>query len=788
MEATLLTTDVRLERLDRYWRAANYLAAAQLYLRHNPLLRRPLEADDCKRRVLGHWGTVPGLNLIYAHLNRLIADRDLDAMLVVGPGHGAPAVYANLYLEGTLGQTDPRYTRGEDGMQALLRDFSWPGGLPSHLTARTPGTLHEGGELGYALSHAYGIALDDPQAFVACVIGDGEAETGPLAASWLSHAFCDPATSGAVLPILHLNGYKLSAPSVLARMPRATVHDYLCGMGYQPLFVEVDEDDARDTVHAALWRALDDAADLLDDRRRRARLGATPLSPPVLVLVSPKGMTGPRTLDGLPVEGTPRAHGIPVDDPYGNAAHRAVVEQWLRSYRPDELFSATGNPIADVLACLPPPARRLGRNPRANGGNLRVPLSLPPIDEYATAVGAPGAASCSATHALGNWLAATLEANAEQRNLRVFSPDEAVSNKLDGLFDVTARAWTLPVAFSDTHLARNGRVMEMLSEHTCEGWMEGYVLSGRHGLFASYEGFVPIVDSMVAQYAKWLKTAAGVPWRAPVSALNFLMTSHVWRQEHNGYSHQGPGFVNTVLEAKADYVRVYLPPDANSLLCVAEHTLRTTDRINVVVAPKQDAPQWLDLAAARAHLALGAARWAWAADDPDPDVVLGCAGDVMTLETLAAVSLLREHAPSLRLRVVNVVDLFALTSPELHPHGTGDEAFVELFGTTPPVVFAYHGYPRTVHELIYRRPRPERFHVHGYVEEGSTTTPFDMTVLNHASRYDLALDVLRRARERSVVVPDAAIAAFEGALARHAAFIRREGYDLPEVTGWTWRR
>jgi xylulose-5-phosphate/fructose-6-phosphate phosphoketolase len=786
MDATLTIADSRLAALDRYWRATNYLSAAQLYLRDNPLLRRPLAREDCKRRVLGHWGTVPGLNLLYTHLNRLIADRELSATLIVGPGHGAPAIHANTYLEGTLGATDPRYVHGEAGLQALLRDFSWPGGLPSHCTARTPGALHEGGELGYALSHAYGVALDDPDAFVVCVIGDGEAETGPLAASWLSHAFCDPATSGSVLPILHLNGYKLSAPSVFARMEPSMLQDYLRGHGYDPIVVEAEENDLRDDVHLRLWRAFDEAADRLAARRQLARQTGALLTPPVLVLVSPKGMTGPRTLDGLPVEATPRAHGIPIDDPYGNPAHRDAVEHWLRSYRPDELFDADGKPHEELLAVLPRPALRLGTSPRANGGNLRVPLTLPAVDDYAPAVTHPGATACSATHALGAWLAAVLEANADRRNLRIFSPDEAASNKLDAIFEVTARAWTLPLAFSDSHLARDGRLMEMLSEHTCEGWMEGYVLSGRHGLFASYEGFVPIVDSMVAQYAKWLKTAAGISWRTPLSALNFLMTSHVWRQEHNGYSHQGPGFVNAVMNEKAEFVRVYLPPDASSLLCVAEHALASTDRINVVVAPKQDAPQWLDLATARAQLAAGATRWSWAADDANPDVVLGCAGDVMTLETLAAVTLLRTYAPGLRLRVANVVDLFALTSPELHPHGIDDDAFVALFDAETPVVFAYHGYPRTVHELIYRRAHPERFHVHGYIEEGTTTTPFDMTVLNGASRYHLAHDALHRAGERGFAVPSTAVTACIDALRRHAEFIRAEGYDLPEVTAWTW--
>jgi xylulose-5-phosphate/fructose-6-phosphate phosphoketolase len=775
----------RLEAIDRYWRAANYLGTAQLYLRENALLRRPLLAADCKPRVLGHWGTQPGLSLIYAHLNRLVREREAELLLVVGPGHGAPAIYANLFLEGTLAALDPRFSRDEGGATALASAFSWPGGLASHLTAHTPGAVHEGGELGYALSHAYGIALDDPALVVACVIGDGEAETGPLAASWLSHAFVDPAASGAVLPILHLNGYKLSGPTVFARMGDDELSAYLHGMGYEPILVAIAEDDPRPAMHERVWRAFDAAYERLARRRAAALDGAAPVAPPVLVLRSPKGMTGPRAIDGKPVLGTPRAHGIPIDDPAGNPAHRAAIEDWLRSYRPHELFDDAGRPAPDILECLPPERRLIGRNARANGGTRRLPLVLPPLEPHAEPVTVPGATACSATRRLGDWLARVFHANAASANFRLFSPDETSSNKLDGVFAETSRAWLLPRVATDEHLARDGRVMEMLSEHTCEGWLEGYVLSGRHGVFASYEGFVPIVDSMVAQYAKWLKMARETPWRAPVSALNFLMTSHVWRQEHNGYSHQGPGFVNTVLTKRAELVRVFFPPDANALLCVMEHALNSTDRVNVVVAPKQDAPQWLPLPQARAETAAGASRWAWAADDPDPHVVLACAGDAMVLETLAAVSLLREHAPTLRIRVVNVIDLFALASPEMHPHGLPDARFDALFGADRPVVFAYHGYPRTVHELIYRRSEPARFHVHGYVEEGTTTTPFDMVVLNRASRFHLALDALRRAEETSAYAAPADARAFcTYALRRHAEYIVAEGRDLPEIANW----
>jgi xylulose-5-phosphate/fructose-6-phosphate phosphoketolase len=773
--------------LDRYWRAANYLGAAQLYLRDNVLLRRPLAAADCKPRVLGHWGTQPGLNLVYAHLNRLVAEHELEMLLVVGPGHGAPAIYANLFLEGTLAEIDSRLARDEAGAETLAREFSWPGGMPSHLTAHTPGALHEGGELGYSLSHAYGVALDDPDLIVACVVGDGEAETGPLAASWLSHAFIDPAASGAVLPILHLNGYKLSAPSLFARLADAELAAYFRGMGYEPIVVAVAEDDERGAMHARVADAFDRAYDRLVSRRDAARSCAPPVSPPVLVLRSPKGMTGPRWLDGKPVLDTPRSHGIPIADPAGNAEHRAAVERWLRSYRPEELFDAAGRPEADILQTLPSAAHLIGRSSRANGGMRRVPLVLPALERYAQPCADPGTSSCSATHRLGDWLRDVFRANAQQANFRLFSPDETSSNKLDGVFAATSRAWELPRVATDEALDPSGRVMEMLSEHTCEGWMEGYVLSGRHGVFASYEGFVPIVDSMVAQYAKWLKMARETPWRKPLSALNFLLTSHVWRQEHNGYSHQGPGFVNTVLSKRPEFVRIFFPPDANTLLCSAERALNATDRINVIVAPKQDAPQWMTLERARAELAAGASRWEWAADDPEPHVVLACAGDVMVLETLAAVKILREHAPALRLRVVNVLDLFALAPPEMHPHGLVDARFEQLFTGSAPVVFAYHGYPRTVHELIYRRSSPGRFHVHGYIEEGTTTTPFDMVVLNRVSRYHLALDAVRRAAGWSEYSRTPGLREFcDDALARHTAFIRREGRDMPEIAEWSW--
>ncbi len=770
----------RLEHLDANVRAADYLSVAQLYLRDNVLLREPLEPEHIKPRLLGHWGTVPGITLLYAHVSRLIQDTGTRALLVVGTGHGAPGVLAQLYLEGTLSETYPDYRQDLDGLTRFVRDFSWPGGLPSHLTALTPGALHEGGELGYALLHATGAALDNPDLLVVCLVGDGEAETGPLAASWQSNKFLDPATDGAVLPVLHLNGYKLSGPTIFARIPPDRLHDYLVGMGYTPREVAGDDPEA---VHRALWQAMDWAHDTIRQRQAEARAGRAfeRIDWPLIVLRTPKGWTAPKTLDGRPLEGTFHSHQVPIEDPATNPAHRRILEQWLRSYHPEELFDRAGRPTTSTTAIFPPRELRLGHAPQANGGMLRIPLELPDTTPHAVDVQEPGAPITEGTTILGRYLRDAFAANRANRNFRLVSPDETSSNRLQAVFQETQRTWLLPRIPSDEHLAPDGRVMEILSEHCCEGWLEGYVLSGRHGVFACYEAFLSIVDSMVQQYAKWLKMAAEIPWRRPVSSLNFLVTSHVWEQDHNGYSHQGPTFINMLLTKKARTTRVYLPPDANTLLAVVEHCLRGTDRINLIVASKKPMPQWLPIDAARRHAERGASVWEWASTGSDhPDVILAAAGDVPTREIVAAAWWLRREAPDLRVRVVNVVDLFALQSRQDHPHGLPDDRFVELFGTDTEVVFAFHGYPNVIHELIHHRPSPQRFHVRGYVEEGTTTTPFDMTVLNRMSRYDLAIEALRRTgrADRTGV--------FTAQLERHHEYIRRHDRDMPEVLDWRW--
>jgi xylulose-5-phosphate/fructose-6-phosphate phosphoketolase len=770
----------RLAELDTNVRAADYLSVAQLYLQDNVLLREPLESEHIKPRLLGHWGTVPGITLLYAHLSRLIQDTGAHALLVVGTGHGAPGVLAQLYLEGTLSETYPDYTQDLDGLTRFVRDFSWPGGFPSHLTALTPGALHEGGELGYALLHATGAALDNPDLLVVCLVGDGEAETGPLAASWQSNKFLDPATDGAVLPVLHLNGYKLSGPTIFARIPPDRLHDYLAGMGYTPREVAGDDPEA---VHRALWQAMDWAHDTIRQRQAEARAGRSfePIDWPLIVLRTPKGWTAPKTLDGRPLEGTFHSHQVPIEDPATNPAHRRILEQWLRSYHPEELFDRAGRPTTSTTAIFPPRELRLGHAPQANGGLLRIPLELPDTTPHAVDVQEPGAVTTEGTTILGRYLRDVFTANKANRNFRLVSPDETSSNRLQAVFEATERTWLLPRVPSDEHLAPNGRVMEILSEHCCEGWLEGYVLSGRHGVFACYEAFLSIVDSMVQQYAKWLKMAAEIPWRRPVSSLNFLVTSHVWEQDHNGYSHQGPTFINMLLTKKARTTRVYLPPDANTLLAVAEHCLRGTDRINLIVASKKPMPQWLSIDAARRHAERGASVWEWASTGSDrPDVILAAAGDVPTREVVAAAWWLRREAPDLRVRVVNVVDLFALQSRRDHPHGLPDDRFVELFGTDTEVVFAFHGYPNVIHELIHHRPSPQRFHVRGYVEEGTTTTPFDMTVLNRMSRYDLAIEALRRTGR-----PDRS-GVFTAALERHHEYIRRHDRDMLDVLDWRW--
>jgi len=770
----------RFDALQANFRAANYLSLAQLYLRDNALLREPLRPEHIKPRLLGHWGTVPGMNLVYGHLSRLVQDTSASVLLIVGTGHGAPGVLAELYLEGTLGEYYPKYAHGAAGLDRLVRDFSWPGGWPSHITALTPGALHEGGELGYSLAHAFGAAFDNPELIAACLVGDGEAETGPLAAAWQSSNFLNPASDGAVLPILHLNGYKLSGPTIFARLAPRELRDFFAGMGYVAREVAGHEPEA---VHEEMRAALDWAYAAIREQQVNARTGHFPTRPrwPLIVLRTPKGWTAPATLDGKPLEGTFHSHQIPIEDPATNPQHLAVLEAWLRSYRPDELFDDEGKPRAAVTAVYPRKELRLGENPQANGGALLTPLSLPDYEHHAVDVPAPGATQTEGTKVLGGYLRDVFVNDRDARTFRLFCPDETSSNRLQAVFEATARAWMLPTVPSDEFLARDGRVMEILSEHCCEGWLEGYLLSGRHGVFACYEAFLTIIDSMMQQYAKWLKMAAETTWRRPVASLNYLVTSHVWEQDHNGYSHQGPSFINMLLTKKAAITRIYLPPDANCLLSTVDHCLRSRGYINLVVASKKPMPQWLSMEAARRHCAAGAAVWEWAGThDEDPDVILAAAGDVPTRETVAAAWWLRREVPDLRVRVVNVVDLYALQAPRDHSHGLSDERFVELFGGASEVVFAFHGYPDVVHELLHHRPNPQRFHVRGYVEEGTTTTPFDMTVLNRISRYDLAIEALRRAgRGEETTV-------FERKLDEHRRYIREHDEDMPEVQEWRW--
>ncbi|MEV7187635.1 phosphoketolase family protein [Kitasatospora sp. NPDC093102] len=773
--------------LDAHWRAANYLSAGQIYLMANPLLREPLRPEHIKPRLLGHWGTSPGLNLVHTHLDRVVRARDLDAVCVWGPGHGGPAVLANSWLDGSYTETYPSVTRDADGMARLFKQFSFPGGVPSHVAPETPGSIHEGGELGYALSHAYGAAFDNPGLLVACVIGDGEAETGPLAASWHGNKFLDPVHDGAVLPILHLNGYKIANPTVLARLPEAELDALLRGYGHLPLYV-TGEDPL--TVHRAMAEAMDTALDRIAALQDEARAEGGTRRPqwPLIVLRTPKGWTGPAEVDGVPVEGTWRAHQVPLDQVRDNPAHLAQLEAWLRSYRPEELFDEQGRPSAEVLACVPEGDRRLGTNPHANGGLLLRDLPMPPLERFAVPVDKPGATLHEPTRVLGDLLEQLMADTAERRDFRLVGPDETASNRLQAVYAATGKAWqaqTLPV---DEHLAPDGRVMEILSEHTCQGWLEGYLLTGRHGLFSCYEAFVHIVDSMVNQHIKWLRTTRALPWRAPIASLNYLLTSHVWRQDHNGFSHQDPGFVDHVLNKSPEAVRVYFPPDANTLLATADHVLRSRDYVNVVVAGKQPCFDWLTLDQARTHCARGAGIWEWAGTEDgtrEPDVVLACAGDVPTQEVLAAAQLLRSHLPDLAVRVVNVVDLARLMPAEEHPHGMPDAEFDALFGRDRPVIFAYHGYPWLIHRLAYRRAVHPHLHVRGYKESGTTTTPFDMVVRNDLDRYRLVMDVIDR-------VPGLAVraAALRQEMAdrrtRHHDWIREHGTDLPEITDWTW--
>jgi xylulose-5-phosphate/fructose-6-phosphate phosphoketolase len=780
-------TAERLALVDANWRAACYLGAAQLYLRENALLRRPLTPEDIKDRLLGHWGTQPGLNILYAHLSRLIQDTSAEILNITGPGHGAPGILASLYLEGTLTEVYPKYSWDEHGLTQFVHDFSWPGGWPSHVTALTPGAINEGGELGYSLAHAFGAAFDNPDLLVACVIGDGESETGPLSASWQSNKFLDPAVDGAVLPILHLNGYKLSGPTLPARIPPAELASYLSGCGYESREVSGN---VPATVHQDLWSALDWAYDRIVQIQTEARSGRGTRPPrwPALVLRTPKGWTCPKEIDGHALEGTFHAHQIPVQDPKTNPSHLKILEGWLRSYRPQELFDEQGRPSQAVTAIYPGPNKRMGRSSYANGGSRLKELRLPDYAGYGVTVSAPGGSDALGTEVLGTYLRDVFRLSATDRNFRLFCPDETSSNKLQNVFDATLRAFELPTIPTDEFLAPDGRVMEILSEHCCEGWLEGYLLTGRHGMFACYEAFISIVDSMMAQYAKWSKMAREIPWRVPVASLNYLLTSHIWEQDHNGYSHQGPTFINMLLTKKASMTRVYLPPDANCLLSVTDHALRSRGHINLIVASKKAIPQWLDPAAAREHCERGASIWDWASnDDGSPDVVMAAAGDVPTRETLAAVWWLRREVPDLRVRVVNVVDLLSLDSRDDHPHGMDETAFGELFTNETQVVFAFHGYPGVIHELIYRRPNPTRFHVRGYMEEGTTTTPFDMTVLNHMSRYDLAIAALQRTTRLRSKVADA-IQTFQRKLVEHHAYIIANGRDSPQILEWRWDR
>lgn len=788
MKSPALTPDL-LQRMDAYWRAANYLAVGQLYLCGNPLLKHPLTLADVKHMLLGHWGTTPGQNFIYVHLNRVIKKYDLDMVYVSGPGHGGPAVVGNTYLEGTYSEIYPDISRDEAGLQKLFKQFSFPGGIPSHASPECPGSIHEGGELGYSLSHSFGAVLDNPELIVACVVGDGEAETGPLATAWHSNKFLDPATDGAVLPILHLNGYKIANPTVLARISHEELDQLLRGYGWSPIFVEGSE---AAPMHEAMASALDLAVQKIKTIQREARQHGQRERPrwPMIVLRSPKGWTGPKVVDGLPVEGTFRAHQVPIAVSASTPPeHLRQLEDWLRSYRPEELFDTHGRLRPELAELAPVGNRRMGANPHANGGSLLRELRLPDFRNYACEVPQPGVLGRGDTHVLGPFLRDVAVLNETQRNFRVFGPDETLSNGLEAMFDVTNRQWDAGTEANDQYLAPSGRVMEMLSEHQCEGWLEGYLLTGRHGLFNCYEAFIHIVDSMFNQHAKWLKVTAGLPWRRKIASLNYLLASHVWRQDHNGFTHQDPGFIDHVVNKKAGVVRVYLPPDANCLLSVMDHCLRSRHYVNVVVAGKHPAPQWLSMEAAVKHCSEGIGIWSWASNDQhvaSPDVVMACCGDVPTLETLAAVSILREHLPELAIRVVNVVDLMRLQPPSEHPHGLNDVDFDALFTTDKPVIFAFHAYPWLIHRLTYRRRNHDNIHVRGYKEEGTVTTPFDMTVLNELDRFHLVMDAIDRlpqTGDRGVYLKQK----LRDKLIEHKQYICQHGQDMPEVREWTWQ-
>jgi len=775
-----------LRKMNAYWRAANYLSIGQIYLYANPLLREPLKLEHVKPRLLGHWGTTPGLNFIYVHFNRVIKKYDLNVIYICGPGHGGPGMVANTYLEGTYTELYPNVQQNEEGMRRLFKQFSFPGGIPSHAAPETPGSIHEGGELGYSLAHAYGAVFDNPDLLTCCVVGDGESETGPLATSWHSNKFLNPARDGAVLPILHLNGYKIANPTVPGRLSDDKLIQLFTGYGHKPYFVEGDEPEA---MHQAMAATLDTVIEEIHAIQNEARSKGSSALPvwPMIILRSPKGWTGPKFVDGKPVEGTWRAHQVPVADLAHKPEHLKILEDWMRSYRPEELFDESGKLIPELAELAPKGDRRMGANPHANGGMLLKDLVMPDFRTYAVPVAKPGAETAESTRVLGAFLRDVMKLNQGAGNFRVFGPDETESNRLDALYQATGKVWMEPLLPTDENLSPDGRVMEILSEHMCQGWLEGYLLTGRHGFFSCYEAFIHIVDSMFNQHAKWLKTSRDIPWRRPISSLNYLLTSHVWRQDHNGFSHQDPGFIDFVMNKKADIIRVYLPPDANCLLSVADHCLRSRHYVNVIVAGKQPELQWLDMEAAIEHCTQGIGVWSWASNDQgaEPDVVMACAGDVPTLETLAAVDLLRRHFPDIKIRVVNVVDLMTLQPSTEHPHGLSDRDFDSMFGADKPIIFAYHGYPWLIHRLTYRRAGHDNLHVRGYKEEGTTTTPFDMTVMNDLDRYHLAGDVVDRVpRLRRV---GAHFKQFlRDKLVEHKQYVREHGDDMPEVKNWVW--
>ena len=775
-----------LNEIDRLWRAANYLSVGQIYLRDNPLLEEPLQFHHIKPRLLGHWGTTPGLNFVYAHLNRLISEKDLDMILITGPGHGGPGLVANTYLEGSYTERFPNIERNRNGLRRLFRQFSWPYGVSSHAGPQTPGSIHEGGELGYSLAHAYGAVFDNPGLIAACIIGDGEAETGALAASWHSNKFLNPARDGAVLPILHLNGFKIANPTVLARIDPVELDDLLRGYGYDPHYVEGHDPAAMHRLFAAtLDRVISGIQDIQGAARSEANSSVRRPLWPMIVLRSPKGWTGPKFVDGKPVEGTWRAHQVPIER-IDTAEHLKLLEDWMLSYRPRELFDESGAFREGSADLIPTGRQRLGMNPHANGGELLQPLSMPHFRDYAVTVATPGTEEAESTRVLGQFLRDVMKLNLAKQNFRLFGPDETASNRLQAVYEVSGKEWMANYEANDTDLSVDGRVMEVLSEHLCQGWLEGYLLTGRHGLFSCYEAFIHIVDSMFNQHAKWLKTSKAIAWRTPIASLNYLLTSHVWRQDHNGFSHQDPGFIDHVANKKSDIVRIYLPPDANCLLSVADHCLRSRNYVNVIVAGKQPEWQWLDMESAVTHCTAGLGAWGWAGnEDGDPDVIMACAGDVPTLETLAAVTLLREYEPDMRVRVVNIVDLMTLQSATDHPHGLEDRDFDALFTADKPVIFAYHGYPTLIHRLTYKRNNHRNIHVHGFKEEGTTTTPFDMVVLNQLDRYSLALDAIRRS-ERFQKKTEEATQRYWTTMERHKLHICEHGEDLPEVLNWRW--